>query len=206
MSESRAGLRRIPTQARSRERVERILAAARELLVEGGPDGLRPTDVARRAGVPIGSVYQYFSDRHDLVAVLVERYFDQVRGMLLVHLSEVETLEDVLEGMKRAAAEWWRLHEDEPSFRPLLHAIQGDVVLQRANIEDSRASAALLVRALRPHVRDPQAMERTVLMVNHLFVPALQLALAHPTEEEQQAVFGSWLDIAESAIRGLVDD
>ena len=47
---------RVPTQQRSRERVERMLAAATELIEEGGSDSMKMSEVAERAGVPIGSL------------------------------------------------------------------------------------------------------------------------------------------------------
>lgn len=185
--------------------MERILDAARALLVEEGPGGLRPTEVARRAGVPIGSIYQYFSDRHDLLAVLVDRYFTQVRAMLAASVANATSLDDVLNGLRTACARWWALHVEEPSFRPLLHAILGDPILQEANIEDSRASVRILAGALAPWVphRRPVDLERTLLVVNHLFVPALQLALAQPPEE-QRVTWEAWFGVAEGAILGLV--
>ena len=202
----RPGLRRVPLQTRSQARVERILDAARELLVEAGPEGLRPTEVARRASVPIGSVYQYFGDRHDLLAVLVERYFVQVRSMLADCMAEPANLDEALRALREAGARWYRLHADEPSFGPLLFAILGDPVLQRANLEDSRASTAVLFDALAPWLPDvdPQALQRTLLVVNHLFVPAMQLALVQSTVEEQQALFEAWFGVAEAAILRVV--
>jgi len=200
------GLRKVPSQARSQARVELILEAARALLVEEGPEGLRPTEVARRAGVPIGSLYQYFGDRHDLLAVLVERYFARVRQMLAETLAGATSLADVLERLRAASLEWYRLHRTEPSFPPLVHAILGDPVLQEANLEDSRASTAVLVEAVRPWVAvDAERLERTLLVVNHLFVPALQLALAQRTAEAQEAMFETWFGVAEQAIRRLVE-
>ncbi|RUU02593.1 TetR family transcriptional regulator, partial [Mesorhizobium sp. USDA-HM6] len=49
-----ASPRRAPTQQRSRERVERMLAAASALIAEQGSDAMRMGEVAERAGVSIG--------------------------------------------------------------------------------------------------------------------------------------------------------
>jgi AcrR family transcriptional regulator len=64
--------RRQPLQARSRETVERILAAARELILEGGVDAATPTAIAARAGVGPSSLYRFFADRDELFARLLE--------------------------------------------------------------------------------------------------------------------------------------
>ncbi len=58
---------REPTQARARQRVADILAAAADLISDDGVDAVTTTDVAQKAGVPVGSVYQYFEDASDIL-------------------------------------------------------------------------------------------------------------------------------------------
>src|SRR5438132_10014483 len=70
----RNGLRKLPTQARSRARVEAILKAAGSLLGEVGYDGVTTNLIAERAGVPVGSIYQFFETKDDIIAALVERF------------------------------------------------------------------------------------------------------------------------------------
>lgn len=62
--------RRQPAQARSRERFERILQAARAVLVDVGFESFTVDEVAHRAGVPIGTLYQYFANKYVLVCEL----------------------------------------------------------------------------------------------------------------------------------------
>lgn len=62
--------RRRPAQARSRERFERILQAARAVLVDVGFESFTVDEVAHRAGVPIGTLYQYFANKYVLVCEL----------------------------------------------------------------------------------------------------------------------------------------
>ncbi len=65
--------RRLPTQARSRERVERILDAAAQLVVTAGVDGLTTRSIADAAGLPVASLYQYFADKEAVLLALCER-------------------------------------------------------------------------------------------------------------------------------------
>ncbi|MEU5987549.1 TetR/AcrR family transcriptional regulator [Spirillospora sp. NPDC047418] len=67
------GVRRRPTQRRSAERFERLLDACAELLAETGHDALTTREVARRAGVPIGTLYQFFDGRSGLLYELAMR-------------------------------------------------------------------------------------------------------------------------------------
>ncbi|WP_331769594.1 TetR family transcriptional regulator (plasmid) [Embleya sp. NBC_00888] len=69
-------LRRRPVQRRSAERFERLLDACAELLDEVGYVALTTKDVARRAEVPIGTLYQFFSDKEGLIGALAARNLD----------------------------------------------------------------------------------------------------------------------------------
>ncbi|RVU23258.1 TetR/AcrR family transcriptional regulator [Streptomyces antnestii] len=69
-------LRRMPVQQRSAERFGRILDACAGLLDETGYPGLTTKEVARRAGVPIGTFYQFFAGKESLIAALAARNLD----------------------------------------------------------------------------------------------------------------------------------
>ncbi|MDX2649188.1 TetR/AcrR family transcriptional regulator [Streptomyces sp. PA03-1a] len=71
------GLRRVPVQQRSAERFARILDAAAAILDEGGYEELSTRDVAARAGVPIGSVYRFFSNKRAMADALARRNLDK---------------------------------------------------------------------------------------------------------------------------------
>ncbi|MGB8021180.1 MAG: TetR/AcrR family transcriptional regulator, partial [Candidatus Nanopelagicales bacterium] len=63
-------VRHRPVQQRGRIRFGSILAAARVLLLETGLEGFTVEDVAQRAGIPVGSVYQFFPNKLAIVAEL----------------------------------------------------------------------------------------------------------------------------------------
>jgi AcrR family transcriptional regulator len=64
--------RRLPKQERSRRLVEAIVEAAQIVLAESGPDALTTVNVAQRAGVSVGSLYQYFAGRDALLFAIYE--------------------------------------------------------------------------------------------------------------------------------------
>lgn len=57
-----------------------ILSAALQLLEAGGVEKLTTNHVAARAGVSIGTVYQYFRDKEDILAALGEQRAATVRN------------------------------------------------------------------------------------------------------------------------------
>jgi len=65
--------RRKPSQARARATVDVILEAAEQVLLRGGTSAFNTNCVAERAGVSVGSVYQYFHDKGELLAEVKRR-------------------------------------------------------------------------------------------------------------------------------------
>src|ERR1700753_1263227 len=65
--------RKTPRQQRSTETVNVILEAAARILERRGLDGFTTNAVAERAGVSIGSLYQYFPSKEALTATLIGR-------------------------------------------------------------------------------------------------------------------------------------
>ncbi|MGF6243710.1 AcrR family transcriptional regulator [Paraburkholderia sp. GAS38] len=65
--------RRNPRQARSQHKVELMLEAAMQLLETGDIASLTTNAVAAKAGVSIGTLYQYFGSKHALLDALVTR-------------------------------------------------------------------------------------------------------------------------------------
>ncbi|HEX8526093.1 TetR/AcrR family transcriptional regulator, partial [Allosphingosinicella sp.] len=58
--------------------MDAVLTAASQILVRDGVERLTTTAVAERAGVSIGSLYQYFRNKEDLLVALAKREVDQI--------------------------------------------------------------------------------------------------------------------------------
>lgn len=71
-----------PSQARGKERVRVILSAALELFGRYGIENVTTNDIAKAAGVPIGSLYRYFPNRDAIVSTLVELYIADLSRIL----------------------------------------------------------------------------------------------------------------------------
>ncbi|HGC6389298.1 TPA: TetR/AcrR family transcriptional regulator [Cronobacter dublinensis] len=82
-----AAPRKLPRQARSRALVEAIIEATARIFERAGPAACTTNAVAEKAGVSIGSLYQYFPNRRALTAALVARE----RGQLVAAFSAAAT-------------------------------------------------------------------------------------------------------------------
>jgi len=98
---------RVPQQARSRRTRERILAAATDAFESLGYDETTTPEIARRAGIAVGSVYDYFRDKR---AILLE----------LLHDTMEQMAELVVQGL---APETWQHSDPRESVRKLLELI-----------------------------------------------------------------------------------
>jgi len=74
--------RKLPSQDRAKLRVEEILAATRAILLDSGIGGVTTASIATRAGVPVGSVYQYFPNKKAIFVELYREYLDRVHRVL----------------------------------------------------------------------------------------------------------------------------
>lgn len=71
--------RRNPKQARAQATVDAILAATFQLLEAEGEGKLTTNRIAERAGVSIGTLYQYFKDRDAILTAMGERQAEALR-------------------------------------------------------------------------------------------------------------------------------
>jgi AcrR family transcriptional regulator len=77
-SRSKAARRR-PSQERSRELVRAVREAGRLLLDEAGPEALTTNRIAERAGVSVGSLYQYFENKEAIVKAIYDEASQEER-------------------------------------------------------------------------------------------------------------------------------
>ena len=117
-------LRRVPVQGRSVARVNRMLDACAQLVDEVGYDGLTTTLLAERAGVAIGSVYQFFPDKRAIVQALTLRNLEAYLQRLSARLQQ-EKSTHWWGAVDAAIDEYIAMHRTTPGFRTLHF---GDVV------------------------------------------------------------------------------
>jgi AcrR family transcriptional regulator len=79
---------RIPTQGRSRARVERILSAAAALLADDSAEKITVRMLATHSGVSVGTIYQFFRDIEAVRAAVTERTYAEFKSALAIHLTE----------------------------------------------------------------------------------------------------------------------
>ncbi|HST58162.1 MAG TPA: TetR/AcrR family transcriptional regulator [Longimicrobium sp.] len=172
--------RRVPTQARSRERVERMLASATTLIAQKGSDALRMSEVAELAGVSIGSLYQFFPDKPSLIRTLAERYNAEGVACVRAELATVTSEAELRAALDRVVDGYYEMFLAEPVMRDLWWATQADKSLQDVDEADMQAHTMLLrdvLVRLRPD-RDPAELATLALLTMQLVATAVRLAIS----------------------------
>jgi AcrR family transcriptional regulator len=70
--------RKKPQQRRSRLTIDAIFEATIQVLLANGLEAITTAQIAERAGVSVGSLYQYFPNKRALLAAVVQRHVGQV--------------------------------------------------------------------------------------------------------------------------------
>jgi AcrR family transcriptional regulator len=107
-------LRRIPQQQRSRQKLQLALDAADELLARGGAGALSTTRIAGRAGMSVGTVYQYFPDKEAIAEALARRYWAEFAALIDEAAARADS--DPVGSLLDALADGFR---SRPGFRAL---------------------------------------------------------------------------------------
>jgi len=186
------GLRKMPNQRRSKERVEKMLSVAIELIAQNGSDAMRMSEVAKLAGVSIGSLYQYFPDKSAIIQTLAERYNAQGKDCIKAGLAHVRTVDELCSAFGALVDEYYALFLAEPVMRDIWSGTQADKALRKIELASSRESASDLVNVLKrlqPKM-DGGELSASAFLVMHLGEATMRLAISVDPDEGEKLVAG----------------
>lgn len=137
-------LKHRPAQARSAQRVEAILDAAAELLESLEPEAITVRALADGAGVPTGTLYQFFDDRDTVMRSLALRFLAAMPDVLEPVLGSAKTWQETVDQVVDAYASMIRRH---PAIRRLWLSGTLDAATRAVEREtDARIAARLGAR------------------------------------------------------------
>jgi AcrR family transcriptional regulator len=141
-SSKSSGMRSVPRQARSQERVSQILAVAEQMFITEGYNATTTNAIAARAKVSIGSLYQFFPDKAAIVQALALRYMEELHfrfAELDPQKVSLLSLSDYVEILIDTTAQFFI---DRPGYHAIFMQVQGTIP-ELAEIEDA-ADARLI--------------------------------------------------------------
>jgi AcrR family transcriptional regulator len=149
--------RKRPGQGRSRDTVDAILRAAVELFAARGYARTSTNAVAERAGVSVGSLYQYFPNKDAILTALLEQHLQAVDAAIRTSVAELADMAVPLAvGVRHLLERLQALHDQDPGLARAVEAQVGQMPrIPEAFRERKRVYVEDLERVLRqrPDVR-----------------------------------------------------
>ena len=148
--------RKTPIQARSTVTVESICEATIQVLLSHGIERFTTTRVAERAGVSVGTLYQYYPNKQSLLFAVLEHHLNRVATRLeaacqgACHKPLAEMIKEMVEALVDAKME-------RADISVALYRVSGEVggpaLVKRANQRSRKAVGDMLQTA--PDVKFP---------------------------------------------------
>ncbi|MEQ1755849.1 MAG: TetR/AcrR family transcriptional regulator [Micropepsaceae bacterium] len=154
-----ANPRKHPEQDRSRATVGTILQAAAHVLVKRGYEAFTTNRVAEKAGVSIGSLYQYFPNKDALLVALMKRHVMEIENTVVEMVDRAATL-PLQELVQLAVEQNVKSHLIEPE----LHRVLSEEVPSLGNLDWKKAYS----RRVEARVRAAFETRRSEITVSDL--------------------------------------
>ena len=174
-------------QARSNASVDAILQATLQVLTSVGKERLTTTRVAARAGVSVGTLYQYFPNKSALLQAALRRHMDQVRAAIETVCAQHRS-ESLLDMGTALIFAYLDAKMQNVKASASLYAVSSDVdgaaIAKAASQRARRSIVELFASAREPLTKDPEVIATVVLSAFNGFSrsllesksPELQLA------------------------------
>jgi AcrR family transcriptional regulator len=151
--------RKSPVQARSAASVDAILEATIQVLLIVGKERLTTTRVAARAGVSVGTLYQYFPNKSALLQAALRHHLEGVTDAveLICKQHHGKTLRQMATALISTFLE---AKMSDPKTSVALYSVSSDVdgakIAQQMGVRSNKAIIRMLTTASDPLTTDPQ--------------------------------------------------
>lgn len=180
---------RVPTQKRSIEKKQRIKDAALKLMSEKGYFATSSNEIAREAGVSIGTFYSYFKDKKELYAELVDDIYTAV--LTPINLNELPDDLSIEETVQLYVTAVFRGHEYQTAFQREISSLseQSDEfraieMVHKSNILHVFSEA---LKACREELK-PQDLETSTYIILTTVEAVIHNTLFHNGGKNKEAV------------------
>ncbi|MEM1139230.1 MAG: TetR/AcrR family transcriptional regulator [Pseudomonadota bacterium] len=181
-------VREQPVQARARQTVDTILAAAADLLSDVGWEGFNTNLLAERAGCRVATIYRYFPDKLAIVSTLAEAMVAQWDREVSDFGAALEAAGDMRLAWTRSLAKFMASVEAQPGALAVRRAMQATPELRAIDQADNERLAAGLSAVLAGHVPGLSRLraQAAARMLIESAVAVIDLAYEAPAPEAKR--------------------
>jgi AcrR family transcriptional regulator len=158
--------RKKPQQRRSRVTIDTIFEATIQVLLANGLDGVTTIQIAERAGVSVGSLYQYFPNKRALMAAVVKRHIGEVVDATVAACRSAhgKTIGEMCATMMNAFvdAKTRRPEVSRALYLPSA-AVNADAIVKEESLRCAQAVHDMLISASDARFEQPQVVSRMLV-------------------------------------------
>jgi AcrR family transcriptional regulator len=158
--------RKKPQQRRSRVTIDTIFEAAIQVLLANGLDRITTIQIADRAGVSVGSLYQYFPNKNALLAAIVKRHVGEVVDITIAACRSAhgKTIGEMCATMMSAFvdAKTRRPEVSRALYLPSA-AVNADAIVKEQSVRCAQAAHDMLITASDAKFSQPLVVSRVLV-------------------------------------------
>jgi AcrR family transcriptional regulator len=177
--------RKSPIQARSVASVDAILKATVQVLLRLGKERLTTTNVALRAGVSVGTLYQYFPNKKALLQAALKRHLTEVAEAVeqVCRSQQGRTLREMATAVITAYLDAkMKVAKTSSALYSVSSDVDGARIVQQIAARFHKAIVEMLRTASDPLATDPQLVA-TMLLASMGGVVRILLESSNPEEQ-----------------------
>ncbi|QFT33431.1 HTH-type transcriptional repressor Bm3R1 [Labrenzia sp. THAF82] len=179
--------RRQPKQLRSRMMVETTVEAARQIFAEHGFEAATTNQIADRAGISIGSLYQYFPNKDSLILAVHKKHHEEVLAVVKGAMDRCQFMP-----LKDAIRQIIVANLDMHMKTPRLHAEFDAWIPARSKLVDQdgfqseMAQIVLNFLSQRPDVQQGDQLKPAVVVIMNMVRSVLHAAVGSVSDGESR--------------------
>ncbi|ERP87668.1 hypothetical protein Q669_12960 [Labrenzia sp. C1B10] len=162
--------RKTPAQSRSRVTVDAIFEATIQVLLSQGMAGLTTTRVAERAGVSVGTMYQYFPNKQALVYALNERYLSALAERVERTCSRMQG-SPIAQAAEELIDTYWAVKTERPELTQALYRsvaeLENDALMHAFAARVDKATTVMFREA--PDLPSHDACQMNLLLTTVIY-------------------------------------
>lgn len=181
--------RKLPTQARSQETVSSILEASARILETEGLPGFNTNAVARKAGVSIGSLYQYFPNKDAIVLGLISS-FEETLDLAVERAIKSDGGEKLRVRLRKVVRALFAVHHRRSALNRVLEVEEERLGHSRGGDSTLRAMVLRLLREHRDELAVPPsaAVAQDIISIAKALMDTCLLSGASRKDIEQRTM------------------
>lgn len=166
--------RKLPRQARAKVTVDAIIEATIQVLLTHGYDEFTTARAAERAGVSVGTLYQYFPNKAALASAVIDRCCERFTVAFESAVGPQQTLDDCIRALVDFA---FVSHHIAPELHRIVQELTSRLGVEEKSDRVSRTAIKAIEAALRKHAAE--ISPEIDLAVAATIIETMLEALAH---------------------------